>query len=289
MKIEDIKKILILGAGTMGQQIGFWFASHNYDVTIYDISEDILQTAQNRIKELSDQMVTFEKMDKKNALDAQTRIFYTTDMEQAAKDTDFISESVPEKPELKGRIFHQFHQLCKPETIFTTNTSTLLPSMFAKATGRPERLCAFHFHDIRMTAVVDIMPHSSTDPEITNLTRALAEKVKLIPIVLKKENVGYVFNFMLSGFLSSALTLAQKEVAPIPEIDQAWVGVMNTHAGPFGIMDSIGLDTVYSVTQFWASKSNDKQALANAAFLKKYVDEGKKGVKSGEGFYQYQS
>lgn len=289
MKIEDIKKILILGAGTMGQQIGFWFASHNYDVTIYDISEDILQTAQNRIKELSDQMVTFEKMDKKNALDAQTRIFYTTDMEQAAKDTDFISESVPEKPELKGRIFHQFHQLCKPETIFTTNTSTLLPSMFAKATGRPERLCAFHFHDIRMTAVVDIMPHSSTDPEITNLTRALAEKVKLIPIVLKKENVGYVFNFMLSGFLSSALTLAQKEVAPIPEIYQAWVGVMNTHAGPFGIMDSIGLDTVYSVTQFWASKSNDKQALANAAFLKKYVDEGKKGVKSGEGFYQYQS
>ena len=289
MKLEDIKKILILGAGTMGQQIGFWFATHNYDVTIYDISEDILQTAQNRIKELSDKMVTFEKMDKKNALDAQTRIFYTTDMEQAAKDTDFISESVPEKPELKGRIFHQFHQLCKPETIFTTNTSTLLPSMFAKATGRPERLCAFHFHDIRMTAVVDIMPHSSTDPEITNLTRALAEKVKLIPIVLKKENVGYVFNFMLSGFLSSALTLAQKEVAPIPEIDQAWVGVMNTHVGPFGIMDSIGLDTVYSVTQFWASKSNDKQALANAAFLKKYVDEGKKGVKSGEGFYQYQS
>jgi 3-hydroxybutyryl-CoA dehydrogenase len=289
MKLEDIKKILILGAGTMGQQIGFWFASHQYDVTIYDISEDILQTAQSRIKELSDQMVTFEKIDKQKAQDALTRIVYTTDMEQAAKDADFISESVPEKPELKGRIFNQFHQLCKPETIFTTNTSTLLPSMFADATGRPERFCAFHFHDIRMTAVIDIMPHSATDPEITNLISALAEKVKLIPIVMKKENVGYVFNFLLSGFLSSALTLAQKDVAPIPEIDQAWIGVMNTHAGPFGIMDSIGLDTVYSVTNFWASKSNDKQALANAAFLKKYVDAGKKGVKSGEGFYQYQA
>ena len=289
MKLEDIKKILILGAGTMGQQIGFWFASHQYDVTIYDISEDILQTAQSRIKELSDQMVTFEKIDKQKAQDALTRIVYTTDMEQAAKDADFISESVPEKPELKGRIFNQFHQLCKPETIFTTNTSTLLPSMFADATGRPERFCAFHFHDIRMTAVIDIMPHSATDPEITNLISALAEKVKLIPIVMKKENVGYVFNFLLSGFLSSALTLAQKDVAPISEIDQAWIGVMNTHAGPFGIMDSIGLDTVYSVTNFWASKSNDKQALANAAFLKKYVDAGKKGVKSGEGFYQYQA
>jgi 3-hydroxybutyryl-CoA dehydrogenase len=287
MKLEDIKKILIIGSGTMGQQIGLWFAAYGYEVTIYDIADDILQKACSRIKALSNQMVEFEKFYQQTASSALNKISYTTDAAQAAKDADFVSESVPEKPNLKGNIFNQFHSLCKPETIFTTNTSTLLPSMFANATGRPERLCAFHFHDIRMTAVVDIMPHPGTIPEVTSIIKALAEKVSLIPIVLQKEHIGYVFNYMLSGFLSSALTLAQKEVASIPEIDQAWTGVMHTHAGPFRIMDSIGLDTVHSVTEFWASKSKDKQAISNASFLKKYIDEGKKGIKSGEGFYKY--
>jgi len=287
MTLEDIKHILILGAGTMGQQIGFWFAAKSYDVTIYDISDEILSTARSRIEKLSKKIVAFQRMDQETASGALSRISFTTDPQKAAEDTDLISESVPEKPDLKGKIFHQFHQLCKPETIFTTNTSTLLPSMFADTTGRPEKLCALHFHDILMTSVVDVMPHPGTSPQTTELVKQFALKTDLTPIVLKKEHTGYVFNFMLSGWLSSALTLAQKEVAPIDEIDQAWMGVMQTHAGPFAIMDSIGLDTVHSVSEFWASKKNDKQALANATFLKGYIDSGKKGIKTGEGFYRY--
>jgi len=287
MKIEDIQNILIIGAGTMGQQIGFWFAAKGYNVTIYDISDEIFTKAKTRIEKLSKNIVAFNRMDQQTASEAIPRITFTTNPKQAAEKADLVNESIPEKPDLKGKIFNQFHQLCKPETVFTTNTSTLLPSMFAKETGRPEKFCALHFHDVQMTSVVDIMPHPGTAPETIELVKQFALKTDLIPIVLKKENTGYVFNFMLSGFLSSALTLAQKEVAPIPEIDQAWIGVMQTHAGPFAIMDSIGLDTVHSVTEFWASKTKDKQALANASFLKKYIDSGKKGVKTGEGFYQY--
>jgi len=287
MTLEDIKNILILGAGTMGQQIGFWFAAKGYDVTIYDISDDILTTAKNRIEKLSKNIVAFNRMDQQTASVALPRISFTTTPQKAGEHADLINESVPEKPDLKGKIFHQFHQICKPETIFTTNTSTLLPSMFADATGRPEKFCALHFHDLQITSVVDVMPHPGTSAETTELVKCFALKNDLIPIVLKKENTGYVFNFMLSGLLSSAITLAQKDVAPIPEIDQAWVGVMQTHAGPFSIMDSIGLDTVLSVTEFWASKTKDKQALANASFLKGYIDAGKKGIKTGEGFYKY--
>ncbi|KPA14999.1 3-hydroxybutyryl-CoA dehydrogenase [Candidatus Magnetomorum sp. HK-1] len=287
MILEDIKHILILGAGTMGQQIGFWFAGKGYDVTIYDISDDSLVNARSRMETLSKKLVTFNRMDQKSASEAFSRISFTTDAQKAAENADLINESVPEKPELKGKIFNQFHQLCKPETIFTTNTSTLMPSMFAKATGRPDKFCAFHFHDILLTSVVDIMPHPGTSPETTELVKQFAEKTELIPIVLKKENTGYVFNFMLSGLLSAALTLAQKEVAPISEVDQAWIGVMHTHAGPFAIMDSIGLDTVHSVTDYWAQKTKDKQSLANAEFLKTYIDAGKKGIKTGEGFYTY--
>ena len=287
MKIEDIKNVLIIGAGTMGQQIGFWFAASDYDVTIYDISDNILENAQNRLKKFSKKMVKFNRLDQNKASDAFNRIIFTTDAKMASKNADIINESVPEKLDLKAKVFNQFHELCKPETIFTTNTSTLLPSMFADSTGRPSKFCAFHFHDLLVTSVVDIMPHPGTDPEVTELVKKFAEKANLIPIVLNKENAGYVFNYMLSSLLSSALTLAQKEVAPVSEIDQAWNGVMHTHAGPFAIMDGIGLDTVYSITKFWASKTKDKQAIANASFLKKYIDSGKKGVKSGEGFYRY--
>ena len=98
---------------------------------------------------------------------------------------------------------------------------------------------------------------------------------------------GYVFNAMLMELFKSAQTLAANNVATAEEIDRAWMGVMHTVAGPFGIMDSIGLDTAWKVTDYWANKIKDPQFLANAAFLKQYVDKGHLGVKSGKGFYTY--
>jgi len=287
MNVEDIKNILIIGSGTMGQQIGLLFAANRYDVVLYDISDDILNNAYNRIVKLSGSMVKTGKYSKSDMEHALTRIRLTTNPENAAENADLISESVPEHPELKGKIFNTFHQLCKPETIFTTNTSSLLPSMFAQASGRPERLCALHFHDVLLTNVVDVMPHPGTSPEIVELVKAFAEKNNLLPIVLNKEHSGYVFNFMFMAFLSSALTLAQREVAPISEIDNAWTGVMHTKSGPFAIMDAIGLDTVCTITTARAEKTGDKQGKANALFLKEYVNAGKLGIKSGQGFYTY--
>ena len=107
------------------------------------------------------------------------------------------------------------------------------------------------------------------------------------PIELKKEQHGYVFNTMLSELMASALSLAAKEVASVEDIDRAWMGIMKTGVGPFGIMDSIGLETVYKVTDYWAGVKDDPQAKANAAFLKERVDKGNLGVKTGQGFYQY--
>ncbi len=287
MKVEDIKNILIIGSGTMGQQIGLLFAANGYDVVLYDISDDILNNAYSRIVKLSTNMVKSGKYSKSDMENALTRIRLTTSPEKAAENADLINESAPENPELKGKIFGMFHQLCKPETVFTTNTSSLLPSMFAQVSGRPERLCALHFHDVMLTNVVDVMPHPGTSPEIVELVTAFAEKNNLLPIVLKKEHSGYVFNFMFMAFLSSALTLAQREVAPISEIDNAWTGVMPTKSGPFAIMDAVGLDTVCTITTARAEKTGDPQAKANALFLKEYVKAGKLGIKSGQGFYTY--
>jgi len=287
MNIDDIKQVLIVGSGNMGQQIGFQCAVSGYRVVLYDIAQNFLDKAMDRIGKLAKTYIAGGRLNEQSAEDALSRIRTTTDAENAGKEADFVSESVPEDPELKGKVFAQFNELCPEKTIFTTNTSSLIPSMFADATGRPDRFAAFHFHDVRFNNIVDIMPHQGTSEETIALIKAFAERIGQVAIVLQKENFGYVFNAMLMELLKSAQTLAANDVASIEDIDRAWMGVMHTMVGPFGIMDSIGIDTAWKVTDYWANVFKDPQAIANAAFLRKYVDEKNVGVKTGKGFYSY--
>jgi 3-hydroxybutyryl-CoA dehydrogenase len=287
MKIEDIKRVLILGAGTMGQQIGLQCAMHGYEVVYHDLTQEILDKALRRIRKLGSWYVSSGRLTQEGLDHALTKISATPDPAKAARDADFISESVPEDPQLKGKIFAQFNKLCPERTIFTTNTSMLVPSMFAEATGRPEKLVALHFHDTRSTKVVDVMPHPGTDPEVTRLVHDFAVSIGQIVIMLRRESSGYVFNTMLSSLFTSALALASRNVATIEDIDRSWMGVMHTPMGPFGIMDQIGLSTVWTITDYWAKKTGDTQAQANADFLKQYVDMGHLGFKTNRGFYSY--
>ena len=119
------------------------------------------------------------------------------------------------------------------------------------------------------------------------MVKEFAEKTGLFPIVLHNESIGYVFNFMFAGLFDNALTLASNDVASVEDIDRAWMGVMHTLIGPFGLMDSVGLDTVWHVSNFWAKTSGDKQKIKNAEFVKKYVDKGDLGQKTKKGFYKY--
>lgn len=287
MNLEDIKTVLILGSGTMGQQIGFQCAASGFDVMMYDIKADMLETADTRLKKLAKAYMKAGRLTPETAAAARNRIQMTTDAQKAGKNSDFVSESVPENPELKARVFAQFHEICPPHAIFTTNTSSLIPSMFAEKTGRPERFAAFHFHDTRTTSIVDIMPHPGTAPEVVALIEAFAVRIGQIPIMLKKENFGYVFNAMIMELFKSAQTLAANDVASIEDIDRAWMGVMQAPMGPFGIMDSIGIDTVWKVTDYWANIVKDPQQIKNAGFMKTYVEKGELGEKAGKGFYDY--
>ncbi|MFO7665333.1 MAG: 3-hydroxyacyl-CoA dehydrogenase [Desulfobacterales bacterium] len=287
MKIDDVRQVLIIGAGNMGQQIGFQCAVSGYDVTFYDLGQGALEKAKDRIGKLAKTYMAAGRLTEESAHASMKRIKMSYDAGEAGGNSDFVSESVPEDPELKSRVFAQFNEICPARTVFTTNTSSLIPSMFAEATGRPEKFAAFHFHDVRVTSIVDIMPHPGTSGETTELIKAFAERIGQVPIMLKKENSGYVFNAMLMELLKSAQTLAANDVATAEDIDRAWMGVMHTLAGPFGIMDSIGIDTAWKVTDYWANRTKDPQFLANASFLKQYVDKGLLGVKSGKGFYTY--
>jgi 3-hydroxybutyryl-CoA dehydrogenase len=273
----------------MGQEIGLQCAMHGYNVVLYDIAPDILETAMGRVKAHAAQMVNEKLMSKEEACAALARITSATNSQKAAAAADLISESVPEDPRLKAEAFAHFHELCPPHTIFTTNTSTLLPSMFAKATGRPAQFAAMHFHPhVWESNIVDIMPHPGTSEETTTLLQGFAKSIGQVPILLKKESRGYVFNAMLTPALRAALQLAVNDVASVEDVDRAFMGIMKTPMGPFGIMDLIGLDTVWQIIDYWARKAFFlRQLRRNANFLKQYVDRGHLGVKSGKGFYSY--
>jgi len=287
VKPEDIQRVLIIGGGTMGRQIALHFAMHGCNVAIYDIQQEFLTKALTAIQKMAGTYVRLKRITQEEAEAAIGRIKTTTVPEEAAMDIDLVSESIPEDPVLKGQVFSLFHNLCPPRTIFTTNTSTLLPSMIASAAGRPGKFLALHFHDLRTNTVVDIMPHPGTDEEAIHAVQGFAKRMGLIDILMSRESSGYVFNAMLRAFLESAQTLAANGISSIEDIDRSWMGVMNAPIGPFGLMDSIGIDTSWKVTAFWAKQTGDAQLQKNADFLKQFVDRGELGSKTGKGFYQY--
>jgi len=289
VELKDIKKIIVVGGGTMGQQIGFQCAAHGYHVSIYDIHEDVLENALQLLNGYADFLVSGGHLDRQAAESGLGRIKTTTNATEAAMDADLLIEAVPEEPTLKSKVFAEFNQLCPARTIFATNTSLLVPSLIAEATGRPDRFLAFHFHQPAWIGnVVDIMSHPGTSAEIVALVRDFAKSINQIPMVLHKENYGYVFNAMFSAWTGAAITLVANDVASVEDIDRAWMGVMKTAIGPLGTLDVVGLDTVWHICEYWANTLKDPQTIKNTNFIKQeYVDKGRVGVKSGRGFYTY--
>lgn len=283
LEIKDINKVLVLGAGTLGLRVGLQCAISGFETTIYDISEDALTKAKETHEGIIKMLLRHEKLTEGQADEARTRLSFTTDATVAAKDADFVNESVTENLELKRKVWAQFGQLCPEKTLFTSNTSYLLPSQIADATGRPERFCNYHFHDVFYANVVDVMPHAGTEDWINDLLMELGPKLWQTPVFVKKENPGYVFNFMLMALIGAAGALKTGDVASIEDIDRSWMGNFKMDMGPFGILDTVGLDTAWHIT----SSQSDKRSQAFAAFLKTYLDAGKLGVKTGEGFYTY--
>ncbi|HUO69498.1 MAG TPA: 3-hydroxyacyl-CoA dehydrogenase [Solirubrobacteraceae bacterium] len=289
MQIDDVRRVVIVGAGTMGQQIAFQCAGHGFDVVLYDVAAAALESAQERLAAYAEQLVAGGVITAELCDGAQARITTASSPSAAAADADLISEAVPEDPKLKGRVLAEFNGLCPPRTIFMTNTSTLLPSQFAEATGRPDRVLALHFHlPVWTNNVADVMPHKGTKREVTELVVAFARRIGQVPIELRREHNGYVFNAMYTAMNREAITMAERGIASIEDIDRAWMGVTKSPVGPFGALDAVGIDTAWKITDYWARRLFFvRQLRRNAKWLKAYVDRGELGVKTGKGFYRY--
>jgi 3-hydroxybutyryl-CoA dehydrogenase len=288
MRIEEVRHIFALGAGTMGQQIAFQCAMHGFDVTVYDLSSDVLRDAAAKVRAYAGEVVKRKRLTPSASTEALSRIRFTNEPEAAAT-SDLVTESIPEDPDLKAKVFAQFNKICPPRAIFTTNTSSLLPSMYAEATGRPSQFAALHFHQpVWKANLADIMPHASTSPETVELLRAFAKRIGQVPLVLKKEHARYVMNNLLQAINDTAFMLFESGVASVEDIDRAFMIVMGVPSGPFAWLDYVGLDTVWHIMDSKARLTCSPEALAAAdKFKKQYIDTGLLGVKAGKGFYTY--
>lgn len=284
-----IKNVVVAGGGTLGSQIAWQTAFKGFNVVVYDAFDKGLEASKTFHKQFAELFKTSRGVSDKEIEQTLSRLSYTTDLAAAVKDADILSESVPENPDIKKEFYRALSKVAPKKTIFTTNSSTTLPSEYAKETGRPEKFLALHFaNGIWDANVGEVMGHPDTDPIIFDRVVEFAKEIGMVPIPIHKEQNGYVLNSLLVPFLSAAGSLLVNGVSDVESIDKTWMISTGAPIGPFGIMDTVGMQTSYNIDMLWGEKLGDQSMLDRAAFIKKeYIDKGKMGVSSGEGFYKY--
>ncbi|MFC9437761.1 3-hydroxyacyl-CoA dehydrogenase [Nocardia sp. NPDC057030] len=280
-----IRKVTVLGTGVLGSQIAFQTAFHGFEVTAYDIDDDAVQAAHDRFTKLAgiyrDEV---EGAGDGAAEKAADSIVATSDLAAAVEDADLIIEAVPEVLKIKQETYRKLAELAPQRTIFATNSSTLLPSDLKDSTGRPDRFLALHFaNDVWRYNTAEVMGTKDTDPEVFHAVAEFAAAIGMVPIELHKEKAGYVVNSLLVPLLNAAMGLSAGGYADPESVDKTWRIATGAPFGPFQMIDVIGLNTPYNILV-----NGDAEGKKLAAWLKdNYIDQGKLGVSSGEGFYKY--
>lgn len=287
----NAKKICVLGAGTMGTQIALYCSVYGYHVFLHSRTENGKRNAKKKIVDYIELMQANQKIKEEDIRFIFERIRVVSNFDKAVADADIVIESVVEDIQVKKDLFLKISDKCREDAIILTNSSSFIPSVFAEAVKKPERFCALHFYSlIWNTRIVDVMTHSKTSDKIKESVIAFTETLNLRPVVLKCESSNYVFNALFNEVLIKAIQLVLDEVADIEDIDVSWKRVLNVTKGPFGTMDVIGLDTVYKIIEQGSVKDTLRKEDVSRYldFVKKFIDEGRLGIKSGKGFYNYE-
>ncbi|MDT8278372.1 3-hydroxybutyryl-CoA dehydrogenase [Roseomonas mucosa] len=282
--MTEIRKVAVLGTGVLGSQIAFQSAYTGFEVVAYDINDESLQKARLRLAALVE---TYRKeVTGAAGLQADTmgRIILTSDLAAAVADADLVIEAVPEVLAIKQALYEKLARLAPSDTILATNSSTLLPSDLKDFTGRPDRFLALHFaNNIWKFNTAEVMGTPETDPAVIDTILKFASDIGMVPIPIRREKAGYVLNSLLVPLLNAAAELAEGGYANPHDVDKVWRIATGAPMGPFQIYDMIGLNTPYNILSH-----SDEHARSLAAWLKEnYIDKGKLGIASGEGFYSY--
>jgi 3-hydroxybutyryl-CoA dehydrogenase len=285
--MEPIETVCVFGAGFMGWQIGLTCANRGYPVRLYDISEKALKRAQSAIKQELDTRVKDGEVSAEELEDILKRIVTTENVEEAVQGADLVIEAVPERLELKRKVFALLDRVCDEKTILATNSSSIRISKIEDASGRLDRVLNTHFYGVPWRRpVVELMRGTGTSDETMERVHGFMESVGLIPLRVLKDSTGFIFNRVWRAIKRECLHLVDDGVATFEDVDRAWMGIYGASMGPFGLMDRVGLDVVRDIEMVYYEESGDERDASPRLLLDK-IERGELGVKTGKGFYSY--
>ncbi|MFX1597285.1 MAG: 3-hydroxyacyl-CoA dehydrogenase family protein [Promethearchaeota archaeon] len=276
---NKINTISVIGAGFMGRMIVEKSALYGYDLNIFDINPEGLDDFIGSLK---------KKTEEKN-IKIDIKFFFN--ISDAVKDTDLIIEAVPEKLELKRKLFSEIDKWAPPNAIITTNSSSIPISKLEDVVQRKDKVMNLHFYNLFTMPMADIMRGTQTSNETFQKVKTWVESIDITPLEVKKECYGFVFNRIWRAIKKDCLKIWAGGYADIETVDKAWnifcqYFIKNKY-GPFQFMDRIGLDVIYDIEMSYFKNSgllDDKPPDA----LKEMVEKGELGVKTGKGFYNYE-
>lgn len=283
------KNVTVAGSGVLGYQIAFQTAFYGFNVTVYDINDEVLEKAKAKFDILAESYKKDLKATEEQLAATKANLQYNSNLAEAVQDADLLIEAVPENPQIKIGFYEQLARVAPAKTVFATNSSTMLPSQFAEYTGRPAQFVALHFaNEIWKHNTGEVMKHPGTSDETFNSVLEFAKQIGMVALPIYKEQPGYIVNSLLVPLLSAALDLYVNEVADVETIDKTWMVATGAPVGPFGILDVVGVTTAYNINKMAADKTQNPTKIKVAAMLKEnYIDKNKLGVATGEGFYKY--
>ena len=287
LAMDIIERVCVFGAGTLGWQIALQCASHAHTVNLYDLSPVALRNAEQHISNELESWVNAGSISAEAKESTVRRIRFESDPKKAVKGVDLVIEAVPEKLELKRKVFRELDAVCDADTIISTNSSSIRVSLIEDATRRMDRVLNTHFYsNLWRSRIVELMKGRMTSDETMTRVGGFMRSIGMLPLVVRKESTGFIFNRVWRAVKRECLHLVDDGVASYEDVDRAWMSYYGTKMGPFGLMDKVGLDVVRDIENVYYGESGDPRDAPPRLLLDK-IERGELGVKTGRGFYSY--
>ena len=282
-----INQITVLGSGIMGHGIAQISAMAGYNVILRDIEQAFLDKAMDKIKWSINKLVEKQKISQSEAEKIINRIHPVVDLEQSLKNSNLIIEAVPEDLNLKKRVYEEIEKFATDDMIFASNTSTLPISEISAFTSRPDKFIGLHFFNPpQLMPLVEIIPGSKTEQQVTDLAINLVKEVKKTPILCKKDVPGFIVNRIFIPLVHEAAYCLDRSGASMVEVDSASKYKMALPMGIFELADYTGMDVIHKATSEMYSR--DKKVIFPHPKIQQLYENKELGQKTGKGFYQYQ-
>lgn len=271
----------------MGEQIALLCAISGYRVWLFSRSQQTLQHARQNYTQHIENLLQQQYISLEEQAAILERIHPTTDLRKAAEQADLVSENAPEDLSLKRELFAQLDRICPPYTILTTNSSSLHASAIEDVTERVECVLNLHFiTPVWHGSCVELMRGTHTSDETIKQVRGFARSLGLIALMVQKASTGFILGRIWRALKKESLNVVAEGIATYEDVDRGWMSIMKMPIGPFGLMDSIGLDVVRDVEMEYYRQSGNEIDLPPEILLER-IERGELGVKTGKGFYAY--